>query len=306
MKKNYQNKDNQSQREMAPRMASTELEPNSASRGSVYLVYWLVLLVGFAGGFFVSFALPLFVRIGAGIIVALLLAYAIRIAPQWERVVILRLGRFHKIAGPGLFFCIPFIDHVSIHVDQRIMISSFSAEAALTADLVPVDVDAVLFWMVWDVKKACLEVENYPKAVLCSAQTALRDAIGMLSLSDISLRRREIDRELKEHLTEKCEDWGITVMSVEIRNIVVPKELQDALSKEAQAECEKNARILLAEIEKDISAMYVEAAGVYGQNDKALQLRALNLAYDAAKDGKGSLIIPSSLAEGFNVNLISK
>lgn len=306
MKKNYRNKDNQSQRETAPRMASTELEPNSASRGSVYLVYWLVLLVGFAGGFFVSFALPLFVRIGAGIIVALLLAYAIRIAPQWERVVILRLGRFHKIAGPGLFFCIPFIDHVSIHVDQRIMISSFSAEAALTADLVPVDVDAVLFWMVWDVKKACLEVENYPKAVLCSAQTALRDAIGMLSLSDISLRRREIDRELKEHLTEKCEGWGITVMSVEIRNIVVPKELQDALSKEAQAECEKNARILLAEIEKDISAMYVEAAGVYGQNDKALQLRALNLAYDAAKDGKGSLFVPSSLAEGFNVNLISK
>lgn len=306
MKKNYRNKDNRPQQETPHRMASAELEPNRASRGSVYLIYWLVFLVGFAGGFFLSFSLPFFLRIGAGVVVALLLAYTVRIAPQWERVVILRFGRFHKISGPGLFFCIPFVDHVSIHVDQRIMISSFSAEAALTADLVPVDVDAVLFWMVWDVKKACLEVENYPKAVLCSAQTALRDAIGVLSLADISLRRREIDRELKDHLAEKCEDWGITVMSVEIRNIVVPKELQDALSKEAQAECEKNARILLAEIEKDISAMYVEAAGVYDQNDKAMQLRALNLAYDAAKDGKGSLIVPSSLAEGFNINLAAK
>lgn len=306
MEKHHHNKNVQPQAEAQHRVATTEIEPNNASRGSIYLFYWLVFAAGLALGFFASFALPFLVRIVIGIVTAFLLAYIIRITPQWERVVILRFGRFHKIAGPGLFFCIPFIDHVSIHIDQRIMTSSFSAEAALTADLVPVDVDAVLFWMVWDVKKACLEVENYPKAVLCSAQTGMRDAIGMLSLADISLRRREIDRELQEHLAEKCEGWGITVMSVEIRDIMVPKELQDALSKEAQAEREKNARIILAEIEKDISEMYVEAADVYSRNDKAMQLRAMNLAYEGAKDGKGSLIVPSALAEGFNVSVTQK
>lgn len=181
------------------------------------------------------------------------------------------------------------------------MTSSFSAEAALTADLVPIDVDAVLFWMVWDAKKACLEVENYPKAVLWSAQTAMRDAIGQLNLADISMRRKQIDRELEEALAQKCENWGVTVLSVEIRDIMIPHELQDALSKEAQAEREKNARVILAEIEKDISEMYVEAAETYEKSEKAMQLRAMNLAYEGAKDGKGILLLPSALAEGFDM-----
>lgn len=182
------------------RVATTELEPNNASRRSIALFFILVCAFGFALGFGLPFALPLVYRIIIGAAVGLIGAFSLRIAPQWERVVILRFGRFHRIAGPGPFFCVPLVDHVPIHIDQRIMTSSFSAEAALTADLVPVDVDAVLFWMVWDAKKACLEVENYPKAVLCSAQTAMRDAIGMLSLADISLRRREIDHDLGKRL----------------------------------------------------------------------------------------------------------
>jgi regulator of protease activity HflC (stomatin/prohibitin superfamily) len=176
----------------------------------------------------------------------------------------------------------------------------------LTADLVPVDVDAILFWMVWDTEKACLEVVNYPKAVLRSAQTAMRDAIGQLNLADISIRRKQIDRELGEMLARKCEDWGITVISVEIRDIMIPEELQDALSKEAQAEREKNARIILAEVEKDISEMFVEAANVYERNSKAMQLRAMNLAYEGAKDGKGVLLTPSSLADSFDFGKLSK
>ena len=233
--------------------------------------------------------------------VGLLAAGSIRIAPQWERVAVLRFGKFHRIAGPGTYFLAPFADYGAIHIDHRMMVSSFAAEAALTADLVPVDVDAVLFWMVWDAEKACLEVENYPKAVLWSAQTAMRDAIGQQNLADLSLRRKQINRELQETMGAKCEQWGITVISVEIRDITVPKELQNALSREAQAERERNARVILAEVEKDISEMFVEAADVYEQNPKAMQLRAMNLAYEGAKEGKGVLLAPSSLADGFDI-----
>ena len=158
--------------------------------------------------------------------------------------------------------------------------------------------------MVWDAEKACLEVENYPKAVLRSAQTAMRDVIGQLNLADISLRRKQIDRDLEDILGKKCEQWGVTVMSVEIRDIMIPKELQDALSKEAQAERERNARIILAEVEKDISEMFVEAAEVYDRNPRAMKLRAMNLAYEGAKDSKGVLLAPSALADGFNVGQV--
>lgn len=280
---------------------STELESNNASREGVYAFSVMVFLLSFG----ISFALmwPWFspLTVCVSLVVGLLCVCSIRIVPQWERAVVLRFGKFNRVKEPGLFFCIPFAESVAIHIDHRVMTSSFSAEAALTADLVPIDVDAVLFWMVWDAKKACLEVENYPKAVLWSAQTAMRDAIGQLNLADISMRRKQVDRELEEALAEKCESWGVTVLSVEIRDIMIPHELQDALSKEAQAEREKNARVILAEIEKDISEMYVEAAETYEKSDKAMQLRAMNLAYEGAKDGKGILLVPSALAEGFDM-----
>ena len=261
-------------------VASTEIEPNDASRGGVYLFAICMFCVGFAVVFFATLPALSPLTIALAVLGGFMLACALRVVPQWERAVVLRLGKFHHIAGPGVYLCIPFIDHATVHVDLRIRTASFSAEAALTADLVPVDVDAILFWMVWDPKKACFEVENYPKAVLRSAQTAMRDVIGQLNLADVSTRRKQIDHELEEALGEKCEQWGITVMSVEIRDIMIPPELQNALSKEAQAERERNARLLLAEVEKDISEMFVEAADVYERNPKAMKLRAMNLAYE--------------------------
>lgn len=285
-------------------VAATELEPNEATRAGVYVFAIVMFAIGFGVVFIATFAWLSVVTVVVAVVVGLLLASCVRIAPQWERVTVLRLGRFNRVAGPGVFFLIPFVEYAAIHVDHRVMTSSFSAEAALTADLVPVDVDAILFWMVWDAEKACLEVENYPKAVLWSAQTAMRDAIGQVNLADLSMRRKQIDRELQEVMGAKCEQWGITVMSVEIRDIVIPLELQNALSKEAQAERERNARVILAEVEKDISEMFVEAADVYDKNPKAMKLRAMNLAYESAKDGNGMVLAPSSLADGFDVSKI--
>lgn len=283
-------------------VAATELEPNEATRIGVYVFAIVMFVIGFGIVFAATLPWLSAVSIVAAALAGLLLASCVRIAPQWERVAVLRLGRFNRVAGPGVYVLVPFAEYAAIHVDHRIMTSSFSAEAALTADLVPVDVDAILFWLVWDAEKACLEVENYPKAVLWSAQTAMRDAIGQINLADLSMRRKQIDRELQEVMGAKCEQWGITVMSVEIRDIVIPLELQDALSKEAQAERERNARIILAEVEKDISEMFVEAADVYDKNPKALKLRAMNLAYESAKDGNGMVLAPSSLADGFDVS----
>lgn len=296
----FKKKDRESREKPDPR--KDVIKPNVSSRSGLYLFGLLMFAIGFAVVFAAAhWALHLFWATVAGAAAGCLLAYSVKVAPQWERVVILRMGRFHHIAGPGPYLCIPFVDYASNRVDQRVTASSFTAEEALTSDLVPVDVDAVLFWMVWDAKKACLEVENYPVAVLWSAQTALRDAIGQLSLGDISLRRKAIDHELEQILGEKCEAWGITVLSVEIRDIAVPQDLQDALSREAQAERERNARVMLAEIEKDISEMYVEAADTYERNGKAMDLRAMSLAYESAKESKGAVLLPSSLADGFVV-----
>ncbi len=182
-------------------------------------------------------------------------------------------------------------------VDQRLITTSFTAEEALTSDLVPVDVDAVIFWMVWDARKACIEVQDYPMAVVWSAQTALRDAIGRTELGDLARRRKQLDSELQEILDEKSQDWGITVVSVEIRNIIVPEELQDALSQEAQAEREKNARILLAEVERDVSELLVEAADIYAKNKAALQLRTLGAVSESTKKNGGLVIAPSGIGD---------
>ena len=236
----------------------------------------------------------------AALAIGALVAFSVRIAPQWERVVILRLGRFHRVAGPGPYFVIPVIEHAASHVDQRMVTTPFSAEEALTADLVPLDIDSVLFWLVWNPKDACVEVEDYASAVWWAAQTALRDAVGRINLAEVATRREQLDNEIKEILDEKTRSWGITVVSVEIRDIAIPKDLQDALSKEAQAERERNARLLLAEIEKDISEMFVDAAAVYDRNDKALQLRTMNLIYESVKEKGGLVIAPSAFGEAFN------
>jgi regulator of protease activity HflC (stomatin/prohibitin superfamily) len=239
------------------------------------------------------------VIIGA-ICAGILASSTIRIAQQWEKAVILRLGKYSRVAGPGLFFVVPIIEHVTLCVDQRIAVTPFVVEETLTADLVSVDVDAVLFWLVWDARRACVEVENYPKAVAWSAQTALRDAIGRVNIAELATRRKQIDVQLQETLSEKTEPWGISIISVEIRDITIPQELQNAMSKEAQAERERNARIILAEVEKDISEMFVEAAEVYDKNDRAMQLRTMNLIYESLKEKGGLIVAPSAFSEGFN------
>ena len=293
--------------ESKPKQTTPEsdlIDGKDTSRGSVYLFFFVMFLVGALATVAITFESLSVLTVVPALIVGYLLASAVRIALQWESVIILRFGKFQRIAGPGLYFCIPIIESPANEVDQRIRTASFSAEAALTADLVPVDVDAILFWMVWDAKKACLEVENYPKAVLRSAQMAMRDAIGKLNLADISVRRTQIDRDLEQVLGEKCEDWGITVISVEIRDITIPDKLQDALSREAQAERERNARVILAEAERDISEMFVEAAEVYDRNPRAMNLRAMNLAYEGAKDSRGMLLTPSALGDAFDLRSI--
>ena len=281
----------------------SDIDENVTTRTGVYVFSLCVFAVCFAVVLGIGWALRADMRVVLviAILLSLLAVSAIRVCPQWEKVSILRFGKFHRIAGPGLYVVIPFAEYVAIHIDHRIITSSFSAEAALTADLVPVDVDAILFWLVWDARKACLEVQNYPKAVILSAQTAIRDAIGQTNLADLATRRKRIDHELQKLIGEKCEAWGITVISVEIRDIFIPLELQNALSKEAQAEKERDARIILAEIEKDISDMYVEAAETYEKHPQAMKLRAMNLAYESSREGKGVLLVPSSLAEGFDL-----
>lgn len=240
------------------------------------------------------------------VLLSLLAVMSIHIALQWEKVVVLRLGKFHRTKGPGIYFTIPFIDQVALCADQRVMLTGFAAEETLTSDLVPINVDAVLFWMVWDAEKAALEVENYYNSVSLVAQTALRDAIGRASASEVAVRRNQLDAELQEVIEEKTSEWGITILSVEIRDIVIPESLQEAMSAEAQAEREKNARMVLAEVEKDISSMLVEAAEQYQGNDVALRLRTMHLLYESVKGSGGTVVIPSAYSEGFSEGSLEK
>lgn len=280
----------------------TDTQANSAvvSRNGVYIFGIVIFCLAFLLAFAICF--PLWGVFGAGIalIVGILAIMSIRIAPQWEKAVILRLGQYNRTAGPGLYVTIPVIEHTTAYVDQRIHTTTFCAEEALTEDLVPIDVDAVLFWMVWNPTKACMEVENYTEAVVRSAQTALRDAIGCIQLADISNRRKQLDASLQELMEDKCAEWGITVSSVEIRNILVPEELQYSLSKQAQAERDRAARLTLAEAERDISEIYVEAAEVYARNELAVQIRSMNLVNEGVKDAGGMVVVPSAYSEGFS------
>lgn len=259
-------------------------------------------------GFVVSFVValqfqPLLSALIIAVVIAALLLSSVHICMEWERVVVVRMGRFARVADPGIYFTFPLIEFAAGRIDERIITVSFGAEEALTADLVPVDVDAVMYWGVWDARKACVEIRNYATAVALSGQTALRDAIGRVDLADLAMRRQELDHELQAIVGEKTNDWGVSIISVEIRNISIPQELQDAMSKEAQAVRERNARITLAEVEKDISEMFVEAADVYANNDKALQLRAMNLVYESVKDNGGLVVAPSSIADVFGKGL---
>ena len=221
------------------------------------------------------------------------------IAMQWEKVVIFRFGKFNRMAGPGLYFTIPFIEQTALKADQRIMVTGFGAEETLTSDLVPINVDAVVFWMVWSAKSAAVEVEDYASAVSWIAQTAMRKAIGRATVAEVATRRDQLDEELKEAIEEKLNPWGITIIDVEIRDIVLPKELQEAMAQEAVAERKKNARMVLAEAEKDISEMLMDASEVYAGDADAMKLRTMHLAYESVEKSGGTLVVPSAFSEGF-------
>jgi regulator of protease activity HflC (stomatin/prohibitin superfamily) len=236
-----------------------------------------------------------------GIVVGLIAATSPRVARQWERAVVLRLGRFVGLRGPGLFWVIPFVDVVARTIDQRVITTSFAAEQTLTSDTVPVNVDAVLFWVVYDVEKAALEVQNYPLAVSWAAQTALRDIIGRTSLTELLRGREKIEEELQRLIDERSTPWGVTVQSVEMRDIVIPSQLQDAMSREAQAAREKQARIILGEAEMEIAQSFETASRVYQDNPTALHLRAMNMLYEGLKEKGALMLVPSTAVESMGM-----
>jgi len=236
-----------------------------------------------------------------GLILGFLLSQAPKVARQWERAVVLRLGKYVGLRGPGLFWIIPFVDSISAWVDQRVITTSFAAEETLTSDTVPVNVDAVLFWMVYDPEKAALEVQNYPQAVSWAAQTALRDIIGRTSLTDLLRGRERIEEELQQLIDARSNPWGVTVQSVEMRDVIIPAALQDAMSREAQAAREKQARIILGQAEVEIAHSFETAAKSYQNNPTALHLRAMNMLYEGLKEKGALMLVPSSAVESMGM-----
>jgi len=233
-------------------------------------------------------------------IVAFLIPQAIMVANQWERAVVLRLGKLLAIRGPGLFVIVPFIDEVSSWLDQRIQTTEINAETALSKDTVPVNIDAVIFWQIHDPQRAALEITNYRQAITQVAQTSLREMVGASLLSTLLSERKQGDQLLREEIGRKTAEWGVAVLSVEIRDIGVPPALQDAMSRQAQAEREKLARVLLGQAEQEIAQKFVEAANIYANSPTALQLRAMNIIYETTKERGATILIPTTMVDSMN------
>jgi regulator of protease activity HflC (stomatin/prohibitin superfamily) len=246
-------------------------------------------------------ATALSVIIAAG----LYILFALKIANEWEKAIVLRAGKFLGLRGPGLFWIVPILDNIPMWIDHRVMVTPFNAEKTLTKDTVPVDVDAVLFWVVWDAQKAALEVEDYRAAIAWAAQTALRDIIGKMMLADILVGREAIDHELQHIIDERTTPWGVSVNSVEIRDIIIPQELEDAMSRQAQAERERQARVILGESEKQIAESFSQAARSYHGDPTALHLRAMNMLFEGLKEKGALVIVPSSAVDTMNLGGLS-
>ncbi|TVP77730.1 MAG: slipin family protein [Gemmatimonadales bacterium] len=253
-----------------------------------------------AGAAFLAGA-PVAVLATLGAVAALFTGSSLKYADQWERAVVLRLGRYRGLRGPGFFTIIPIVDRVGYHIDQRIRTTAFGAESCLTRDTVPVDVDAIAFWVVYDAERAALEVQDYNTAVILAAQTALRDAIGKHDLAELIQSRKELGRGLQEALDRKMHDWGIQVQSVEIRDVIIPEALEDAMSRQAQAERERQARIILGTAETEIASKFVEAAESYRDHPTALNLRAMNMLYESIVKRGSLMVVPSGLADSLNL-----
>jgi regulator of protease activity HflC (stomatin/prohibitin superfamily) len=269
----------------------------------------LVFLISIIGSIWMSEAFVNDLFIGLYFVVtelmALFIFFGLKVAKQWEKAVVLRFGKFNGLKGPGLFWIVPIVDAVTEWIDHRVMVSPFSAEKTLTKDTVPVDVDAVLFWLVWDAEKAALEVEDYQTAITWAAQTALREVIGVLDLADILVGRAKMDKDLQKIIDERTTPWGVTVQSVEIRDIVIPKELEDAMSRQAQAERERQARVILGESEKQIAQSFADASQSYQNNPTALHLRAMNMLFEGLKEKGALVIVPSSAVDTMNLGGLS-
>lgn len=266
------------------------------------LLFIVILAIGY-GIEYMTFGHELqgLVILGVSFLVALYVSSAIKIAAQWDRAVVLRLGTFHKLKGPGLFFIAPLIDQITAWVDTRTITTTFNAEKTLTKDTVPVDVDAVLFWKVVNSKKAALEVSNYEHAVGWAAQTALRDVIGKTDLSDMLAGRETIDKELVKLIDDRTEPWGIQVLAVEIKDVLIPQSLENAMSMQAQAERERQARVILGDSERQIAEKFGEASATYSNNPVALHLRAMNMLYEGLKDNSTIVLVPSSAIESMQL-----
>jgi regulator of protease activity HflC (stomatin/prohibitin superfamily) len=275
------------------RQTEKDLEARRYVSGVSLLAFFLSLA---AGGIFAGIVGSPFPFLAA-VLVGVFLLFALKVANQWERAVVLRFGRFVGLKGPGLFILIPVVDEVSQLVDQRVRVTDVSAESALSKDTVPVNVDAIVFWTVWDAQKAVLEVADYLDAIALSAQTALRETIGRHMLAEMITEREQLGKQLQAILDEKTNPWGITVQSVEIRDVKIPPALEDAMSRQAQAERERQARIILGTAETEISARFVEAGDAYKDHPLALHLRAMNMLYEAIKEKGSMVIVPSSAVE---------
>ncbi|HET7463946.1 MAG TPA: slipin family protein [Longimicrobium sp.] len=269
----------------------------AASGGGPNFLSTIALLVPTAVGAAAAAAIHNPIAIAAGAVVGVFASMMPKIARQWERAVVLRMGKFHEMKGPGVFTVIPFVDQVSSWIDQRTITTPFAAEQTLTADTVPVNVDAVLFWTVHDPEKAALEVQDYVQAVSWASQTALRDIIGRTSLTELLRGRERIESELQALIDQRSTPWGVTVHSVEMRDVVIPAVLQDAMSREAQAAREKQARIILGQAEVEIAQLFAQASEAYAGNPTALQLRQMNILYEGLKQKGGMMVIPSSIVD---------
>jgi regulator of protease activity HflC (stomatin/prohibitin superfamily) len=277
----------------------TRHTPNDTRYSFAALAAGLVGGAGVAGALFLAGIAPPLVG-AAGLFTAVFLAASIKYTDQWEKAVVMRLGRYRGLRGPGYFGILPILDRIAYTIDQRIRTTAFGAESCLTRDTVPVNVDAIAFWIVRDAERAALEVQDYDEAVILSAQTQLRDAIGKHDLAELIQSRVELGRGLKEALERKMENWGIQVQSVEIRDVIIPAALEDAMSRQAQAERERQARIILGTAETEIAHKFVEAADAYRDNPTALTLRAMNMLYESIVKRGSLMVVPSALADSLN------
>ncbi|HEV2447618.1 MAG TPA: slipin family protein [Candidatus Sulfopaludibacter sp.] len=268
-----------------------DIQMRLSSVGAALLV--VCLAAGAGATALVASPAPFFAFAVAG----LYLLFSIRVADQWEKVAVLRFGKYIGLRGPGMFHMVPIVDSLSRYVDQRVRVTNVSAESTLTRDTVPVNVDAIVFWMVWNAEKSILEVQDFSQAITLSAQTALRESIGRHELHQMVAEREMLGRELQRILDEKTNPWGITVQSVEVRDVQIPGGLQDAMSREAQAERERRARVILGQAETEIADKFALAAATYQDNPVALHLRAMNMLYEAIKERGSMVIVPSSAVE---------